>query len=103
MLCPHCSKFACELCLKSWISEKKGECPRCRKALAIDQVVKVRFLGEIAKIVDDLGRSHAGRINKMRNTDTGEICDEHQLQMVYYCVTCLKSVCSDCGMFSKNH
>lgn len=34
-ICPSCNKVACEKCLRSWVEEKKSECPHCRKIMPL--------------------------------------------------------------------
>jgi hypothetical protein len=29
------------------------------------------------------------------------MCESHKIKMSYYCISCAKSICSDCAMFSE--
>lgn len=103
VICPHCSKFSCENCLKVWIGEKKQECPMCRHPLTMNQIVKCRFLSDISKILESIKPQLLRNYNTNDSNENIDKCSEHQMKMIYYCVTCTKVVCSDCVMFTKTH
>lgn len=104
VLCPSCSKFACESCLKNWIIDRKPECPVCRRPLGLSQYVKVRFLNDLSRILDEIGRHQNIRsLSNADHYDPMEHCEEHKIKLSHYCVTCSKSICADCVMFTKNH
>jgi tripartite motif-containing protein 37 len=103
VLCPHCSKFACELCLKKWVVERRAECPACRRPLALSQIIKCRFLSDISSALNSLCISQIKSYSIYETNETIDKCSEHSLKMTYYCTTCTKAVCSDCVMFTKLH
>ena len=52
LMCPGCSNFACENCIKKYIRTKK-ECPVCRKDLTEEQVIKCRFLKDFSECIEN--------------------------------------------------
>lgn len=104
VMCPSCSKFACETCLKNWIIDRKAECPACRTSLGLSQYVRIRFLNDLSSILEKLTRNQSARaIANSNHIDPLEICEEHKIKFQYFCLTCSKSVCADCVMFTNNH
>lgn len=39
----------------------------------------------------------------LKEEDQSQFCSIHNLQLMYFCETCKKPICSDCAMLSKNH
>lgn len=103
VICPFCSKFSCELCLKAWIGEKKQECPACRHQLSLGQIVKCRFLTDFSKIIESIKPQLLSNFRMHESNDSVDKCTEHGMKMQYYCLTCNKVICSDCVMFMKTH
>ena len=95
-MCPSCSKFCCNLCFKKWLTEHKSECPYCRDHLRVTQLIPLRFLNEMAYAVENI-------IDNKKQSDDTDICPDHKIKMSYFCITCQKSICSDCAMFSDEH
>lgn len=58
-MCPHCSKFSCEQCIKEWLEARRPECPACRKPLRSHELVNcsqlARELTEVSSsiVLDD--------------------------------------------------
>ena len=102
VMCPSCSGFACERCLKKWITEKKSECPVCRRDLDISQIVKCRFLKDISNCLENLKINQAKQFS-IYDKESEDLCVEHNLKMIYYCLTCSCVICSDCVMFTEKH
>ena len=86
-MCVKCQKLACHSCLSKWFKSNK-KCPHCRETLNESDLIKLRFFSDIANILD----------NTINNQ-----CDEHSLQLIYYCTYCKVSACSDCIIFSQSH
>lgn len=103
VMCPTCSKFACEACLKKWIIEEKSECPFCRGPLCLSQLIKVRFIKDFSKVIDSLKMQQVRNYSLYEKNETIDKCKEHSLKMIYFCVTCDQVICPDCVMFTKNH
>lgn len=40
--------------------------------------------------------------SKVKPEET-DMCELHKIKMSYYCISCAKSICSDCAMFSEAH
>ena len=38
--------------------------------------------------------------SKVKPEET-DMCELHKIKMSYYCISCAKSICSDCAMFSE--
>ncbi|KAJ3371194.1 hypothetical protein GGF31_003617 [Allomyces arbusculus] len=96
VMCPNCSKMACEGCLKKWITEQKRECPHCRTHLFVSQLVQCRF-------VDDLQQQLKEMIEAPNAVESVDVCSAHHAPLHYYCVTCSDAICSDCAMFDERH
>lgn len=103
VICPYCSKFSCEPCLKAWIGEKKQECPACRHALTLSQIVKCRFLTDFSKVLESIKPQLLTNFKAQETNDTVDKCTEHSMKMQYFCQTCSRVICSDCVMFTKSH
>lgn len=102
-MCPCCSKFGCETCLKTWLIEKKEECPFCRTLLHADQLIKCRFLKDFSKIIDALKLQQLRNFTLYEKNEDIDKCEEHCLKMIYYCTDCDNVICPDCFMFTKKH
>lgn len=103
VICPFCSKFSCEPCLKAWIGDKKQECPACRHQLSLNQIVKCRFLTDFSKIIESIKPQLLSNFRMHESNESVDKCTEHGMKMQYYCLTCNKVICSDCVMFMKTH
>lgn len=102
VMCPSCSGFACERCLKKWITEKKSECPVCRRDLNVNQIIKCRFLKDISNCLENLKMDQISNFS-IYDKESEDLCSEHNLKMIYYCLTCSCVICSDCVMFTEKH
>lgn len=103
VICPFCSKFACEPCLKKWVVERRSECPACRRALGLGQIIKCRFLTDISNALHSFYIQQIKNYSIYENNEGIDRCQEHSLKMTYFCVTCARVICSDCVMFTKVH
>lgn len=43
-ICPHCSKFYCEVCIKQWLLSTEKCCPNCRRDIAENGLVNCHKL-----------------------------------------------------------
>lgn len=113
-LCPHCSKLCCYACIHRWLTETRPQCPHCRAALQISELVNCRWAEEITQRLDSLQQCNSlisnrklieanahselfgGTSNIIGNKENR--CDVHkQEKLSVYCLTCMKSICSTCG------
>jgi len=51
VMCPHCSKLACNSCLRKWVEETRPQCPHCRSTLRSNQLVPCRFFTDVMQMV----------------------------------------------------
>lgn len=93
-MCPNCSKLCCKMCFHRWLIENRSQCPHCRSPLRLDQLVTVRFLNDITKVLENLA---------VPKTEASEKCANHGCELNYYCMTCSSAICSDCAMFTQDH
>lgn len=58
-LCPHCSKLCCYQCIRRWLTEQRPQCPHCRAALHLHEVINCRWVEEVTQHLDYIkeGRS----------------------------------------------
>ncbi|KNE57295.1 hypothetical protein AMAG_03023 [Allomyces macrogynus ATCC 38327] len=97
VMCPNCSKMACEACLKKWITEQKRECPHCRTHLFVSQLVQCRFVDDLQQQLKEMIEAPANAVESV------DVCSAHHAPLHYYCVTCSDAICSDCAMFDERH
>lgn len=99
-MCPQCSKLACYDCLKTWMEERRSECPHCRRPVPLNN------FADCERFIDDLINVRRPLIQVFKKIDKmdrpKELCEEHGLEMQYYCGDCGVAICSDCGMFGSN-
>ena len=53
-LCPHCSKLCCYICIRRWLTEQRSQCPHCRAALHLHELVNCRWIEEVTQQLDTL-------------------------------------------------
>ena len=56
-LCPHCSKLCCYTCIRRWLTEQRNQCPHCRAALHLHELVNCRWVEEVTQQLDNLQSS----------------------------------------------
>ena len=93
-MCPFCSKLFCKICIYSMLSEEVHRCPHCSKFLRKDQLIECRFINEIYQILESYP------MNSLQNI---EKCLVHDSELVYYCLDCKDSICSDCAILTTWH
>lgn len=63
--------------------------------LKLNQIINVRFINELNTVIETLNLSK----QKIKQ----ELCQEHNITLLYFCTTCNESLCSDCFMFETRH
>lgn len=123
-LCPHCSKLCCYACIHRWLTEQRSQCPHCRAALNINELVNCRWAEEVTQRLDTLQQSNSllgsarrqaaiasaaaaatanddnevSLISDFNNKDNK--CDVHKAEKLsVYCLTCKKCICHQCALF----
>ena len=84
-MCPTCQYICCKKCLMKWTREN-GKCPQCRKELSEFEIIPNLA---VKNLIEDW---------KKKVEVAG--CQDHFLQIVYFCDTCKKGLCADCMAFS---
>lgn len=110
VICPSCSKLCCRDCIRKWLIEQRQQCPHCRSALQVHQLVSCnRIVKEITEHIDILNKAMPETNRETEHLSDGtlirngqEICKEHNARLDYYCQTCKVAICSDCAMFGGN-
>lgn len=92
-MCPSCSTLYCKACIYSHLDESIYRCLGCNKFLRKESLVECRFIGNIYEALD---------LTKPKPCKT-EKCPHHSVDLIYYCLSCQKAVCSDCAMISSEH
>lgn len=64
-------------------------------SLKLNQIINVRFINELNSVIETLN------ISKQKAKQ--EVCQEHNITLLYFCSTCNESLCSDCFMFETKH
>lgn len=66
-LCPHCSKLCCYTCIRRWLTEQRSQCPHCRAALHLHELVNCRWVEEVTQQLDTL---QAVSVSNARHEDS---------------------------------
>lgn len=45
-ICPNCSKFYCEFCIKDWLANGDGCCPNCKWQISASSLVNCNKLSQ---------------------------------------------------------
>lgn len=64
-------------------------------SLKLNQIISVRFINELNSVIENL------HLTKQKAKH--EICPTHNITLLYFCITCNESLCSDCFMFEAKH
>ncbi|KAJ5066612.1 e3 ubiquitin-protein ligase trim37 [Anaeramoeba ignava] len=91
VMTPCCHKFCCYDCIEQWLNEHSS-CPLCRSKISINDMIKAQTIDEIAE-----------EFEMLEKKESEEICQKHQIQARYYCVTCQIPICSDCVIIDDQH
>ncbi|XP_014214226.1 uncharacterized protein LOC106643567 [Copidosoma floridanum] len=99
-LCPHCSKLCCYLCIRRWLTEQRSQCPHCRAALHLHELVNCRWVEEVTQQLDTL---QAVTISNLATDDSNDKCTIHHEKLSVYCWTCRRCICHQCALWVGTH
>lgn len=57
-LCPHCSKLCCYACVRRWLTEQRSQCPHCRAALHLHELVNCRWVEEVTQQIETMQQTN---------------------------------------------
>ncbi|XP_058794150.1 E3 ubiquitin-protein ligase TRIM37-like [Phymastichus coffea] len=100
-LCPHCSKLCCYTCIRRWLTEQRSQCPHCRAALHLHELVNCRWVEEVTQQLDTL---QSVSISSAKFEDlTKDRCLTHHEKLSVYCWTCRQCICHQCALWGGTH
>ncbi|KAJ8687343.1 hypothetical protein QAD02_023137 [Eretmocerus hayati] len=100
-LCPHCSKLCCFTCIRRWLTEQRSQCPHCRAALHLHELVNCRWVEEVTQQLDTL---QAVTVSNTRLEDPSkDRCSAHHEKLSVYCWTCRRCICHQCALWGGTH
>ncbi|XP_035713162.1 E3 ubiquitin-protein ligase TRIM37 isoform X1 [Folsomia candida] len=104
-MCPRCSKLCCKQCIQRWLSETRPQCPHCRAALHIHDLVNCRWAEEVTQQLDNLQSNPAkGKCTPSDDEPETEKCETHvKEELSVYCETCKCCICHECALWSTKH
>ncbi|XP_064460788.1 E3 ubiquitin-protein ligase TRIM37-like isoform X2 [Ornithodoros turicata] len=116
-LCPHCSKLCCYACIRRWLTEQRSQCPHCRAALHLHELVNCRWVEEVTQQLDSLqlGAASTGckaspsaagdaSTSAASTASTEERCSQHKGEKLsVYCWNCRLCICHQCALWGGTH
>ncbi|KAM3963425.1 LOW QUALITY PROTEIN: uncharacterized protein ACR2FA_002362 [Aphomia sociella] len=93
-LCPHCSKLCCYACVRRWLTEQRSQCPHCRAALHLHELVNCRWVEEVTQQIETMQQQHVQLCLQ---------CPTHQEKLTVYCWTCRRCICHRCALWGGMH
>ncbi|XP_013190053.1 uncharacterized protein LOC106134519 isoform X2 [Amyelois transitella] len=93
-LCPHCSKLCCYACVRRWLTEQRSQCPHCRAALHLHELVNCRWVEEVTQQIETMQQQHVQLCLQ---------CPTHQEKLTVYCWTCRRCICHRCALWGGTH
>lgn len=79
-MCPRCSKLCCKQCIQRWLSETRPQCPHCRAALHIHDLVNCRWAEEVTQQLDNLQSNPA----KGKCTPSDDEPETEKYELLYW-------------------
>lgn len=64
-------------------------------SLKLNQIISVRFINDLNTVIETL--------NLTKQKAKQEVCPAHNITLLYFCLICNESLCSDCFMFETKH
>ncbi|XP_026329272.1 uncharacterized protein LOC113237172 isoform X2 [Hyposmocoma kahamanoa] len=98
-LCPHCSKLCCYACVRRWLTEQRSQCPHCRAALHLHELVNCRWVEEVTQQIETMQQSNS--VTQRENFR--DRCPTHQEKLTVYCWTCRRCICHQCALWGGTH
>lgn len=98
-LCPHCSKLCCYACVRRWLTEQRSQCPHCRAALHLHELVNCRWVEEVTQQIETMQQSNSAS----QRESFRDRCPTHQEKLTVYCWTCRRCICHQCALWGGTH
>lgn len=111
-LCPFCSKLCCYPCIRRWLTEQRQQCPHCRAALQLEDLVNCRWAEEVTQQLETLSVSAASSpvappaaapAPVVDTMDKRDFCKQHKEKLSVYCWTCKSCICHQCALWAETH
>ncbi|CAG4907931.1 unnamed protein product [Colias eurytheme] len=80
-LCPHCSKLCCYACVRRWLTEQRSQCPHCRAALHLHELVNCRWVEEVTQQIETMQQTNSAT----QRESYRDRCPTHQEKLTVYC------------------
>ncbi|XP_012552089.1 uncharacterized protein LOC101744303 isoform X2 [Bombyx mori] len=98
-LCPHCSKLCCYACVRRWLTEQRSQCPHCRAALHLHELVNCRWVEEVTQQIETMQQTNTAS----HRENYRDRCPNHQEKLTVYCWTCRRCICHQCALWGGTH
>ncbi|XP_069365508.1 uncharacterized protein [Maniola hyperantus] len=98
-LCPHCSKLCCYACVRRWLTEQRSQCPHCRAALHLHELVNCRWVEEVTQQIESMQQTNSA----CQRDNFRDRCPTHQEKLTVYCWTCRRCICHQCALWGGMH
>ncbi|XP_022118575.2 E3 ubiquitin-protein ligase TRIM37 isoform X2 [Pieris rapae] len=98
-LCPHCSKLCCYACVRRWLTEQRSQCPHCRAALHLHELVNCRWVEEVTQQIETMQQTNSAT----QRESFRDRCPSHQERLTVYCCTCRRCICHQCALWGGTH
>ncbi|CAK1552564.1 unnamed protein product [Leptosia nina] len=98
-LCPHCSKLCCYACVRRWLTEQRSQCPHCRAALHLHELVNCRWVEEVTQQIETMQQTNSAT----QRESYRDRCPSHQEKLTVYCWTCRRCICHQCALWGGTH
>ncbi|XP_047504750.1 E3 ubiquitin-protein ligase TRIM37-like isoform X2 [Pieris napi] len=98
-LCPHCSKLCCYACVRRWLTEQRSQCPHCRAALHLHELVNCRWVEEVTQQIETMQQTNSAT----QRESFRDRCPSHQERLTVYCWTCRRCICHQCALWGGTH
>ena len=110
-MCPHCSKLCCYQCIRRWLTETRPQCPHCRAALHLHEVINCRWVEEVTTQLEFLKESGSKGgckpvedVHAVDHLCTRDKCKLHGAEKLsVYCRTCSQCICHQCALWGGTH